>query len=80
MIGDARDHEARLVEVGELLLVDEAEAHQALAERAAFLLLQRRGGGQVCRPQDPRPEEQRTGHVGHGPSMFGDGSEPCQGT
>src|SRR6185312_15063627 len=58
----------------------EAEAHQALAERAAVALLQRRGGGQVCRSQDPRPEEQRTGHVGHGPSMFGDGNEPCQGT
>ena len=32
MVGDAGDHEARLVELGELLLVDQAEPHQALAE------------------------------------------------
>ena len=79
IIGHARDHEARLVELGQRLLVDEAEAHQALAERAAVTLLQRGRRGQVCRPQDPHPEEQRTGHVGHCPFMFGDARPSCQG-
>jgi hypothetical protein len=65
MIGHARDHEPRLVEVGERVLVEEAEPEQALAERAAVALTQSRRRRQIRRPQDPRTEEEGTGHVGH---------------
>src|SRR5262249_3472907 len=50
-----------------------------LAERAAVALLQRRRCRQIARPQDPHSEEQRTGHVGHCPFMFGDARPSCQG-